>query len=134
MEELIKLVKEEAQKLREHTTQEEKAHLEADMFEGNNGQRCIYGLLTGNCYNSRATELIGLCCERVYNTRNGWLPDIDYAILNGKPNGTRNRDSVEYFSPIEVLVGDDASYTTMKNAGPIIAYIKGETDELILNQ
>lgn len=134
MEELIKLVKEEAKKLREYATIEEKDRLNPRSFNGGSAGGCVYGQLTGNCTNERATELIKLCCEKVYHSNNGYVPRKALAVLNGKPEGKREVFGFAYFSPIEVLVQDDSGSSGMNNAYPIISYLKGETDELILNQ
>jgi hypothetical protein len=69
MKSIIRLVEQEALKLHEHTTYEEKSKLfdalACDMIDGDDFQNCIYGAMTGNCYNKRAYELVKECNDKV---------------------------------------------------------------------
>lgn len=62
-----KLVIEEATALRENATQREKDRLNFINLDPEHFERCIYGQMTGSCYNSRAIELIQKSASKVYN-------------------------------------------------------------------
>lgn len=135
LQELIPLVKEEAEKIKQHATPEELAKLDPEEIEGRSPTKCIYGQMTGDCNSKRAIELIHLCCQKAYIDGIGdEHNNRDY--LNGHPSHIvaetpfRRRDNT-YLSPVErMLFGDTGDDT----AGTIIAqYLKGETTELILN-
>ncbi len=67
-QELKQLVVDEALKLREHATKEEKDRLQLENLKGDNAYTCLYGLMTRSCYSDRANELKILCAIRYSNS------------------------------------------------------------------
>jgi len=144
MKQLIELAIEEAKNIKIHATSKEKNNLNLRTFDGSRSNKCIYGQMTENCYNKRATELITKCCERVYYADSfSQLPSIDSAEINGTPSkmtryvgkglpGERLPSHSTHYSPIEVLVQNDYYNGMMDYAGEIISFIKDETKILEL--
>lgn len=98
------LVVDEAKKLKEFTTNEEKANLDIEIFNPESRSRCVYGLLTGSCFSLRSAELIEKCAKRVYVAEDGKAPK-ECKKLNGKPkSGQRTLIGTEYWSPIERFI------------------------------
>src|SRR5688572_21982070 len=64
--EMKPLVVAEATRLKALLTDEEKSKLDLDLFNPSNPEKCVYGLITGDCGNNRAALLIQECCEKVY--------------------------------------------------------------------
>ncbi len=91
------LVIEEATNLRKFTTPKEKESLDLEI-DPLDPLQCIYGRISGSCYNNRATELIKKCCPRVYNKGN-----ISLDTFNGSPIG---KSRSEYWSPIELYINN----------------------------
>lgn len=119
------LVLQEAIALKEHATPEEMDNLDPETFNGGSQTRCVYGQLTGHCHNDRAIELIKLCCKKVYLSDMGLLPRPYSAVLNGSPNDLRRDGMVQYYSPIEVYVGD---FDAKENIDQLLEFLKGNTD------
>lgn len=129
--ELEDLVVEEATNLRIHATNEEKSNLNLNQLVYSSPTNCIYGLMTGHCFEERAVELIDKCCQKVYKVE-GEL-EIRDLPLNGSPAGKeRNRVKCEYYSPIEVLLDNEGWRATSKESSiaKVIQFIKGEINEL----
>ncbi len=64
---LLKSAKLELSKINKFATREEKDKLlkNLDHLNGVKADECIYGLMTGNCYSKRATELIKKCSSKI---------------------------------------------------------------------
>lgn len=62
-QELKELVVKEALALREHSTMEEKEALSIEELVPSRLHSCIYGLMTGHCYNERASLLLEKCAQ-----------------------------------------------------------------------
>jgi len=77
----------EAKALREHATVEELHKLNIDILDPTLENKCIYGQITGDCFDIRATELIRLCCKRFFKD-NGpasiWHKQIEHTSLYQK--------------------------------------------------
>lgn len=62
---LLKNAKKELLNIKKFATESEIERLinaiESYEFDGKRSQNCIYGAMTGNCYSSRASELIKKC-------------------------------------------------------------------------
>jgi hypothetical protein len=120
---LAELVIDEATKLKKAATQDELTNLSLHLEDLNSGcsSGCIYGQITGNCFNKRANELIIKCAERVYNVPEGLDYDIlNKSVLNGKPKEVEDRKH-SYFSPIEKYI-----YITKNQNGKkaLLEYLK----------
>lgn len=107
IEKFPKLVVNEAKKLREFTTVEEREKLNFATLDPISYRRCIYGQITDDCRNERAEELIRKCCSRVYKAILG----VSYLKnpLNGSPKKIQRVDSnncVTYWSPIERFISN----------------------------
>lgn len=118
----------EATKLREYATQEEKDNLSLNI-EPHRATKCVYGLMTGNCFSKRAMDLINACCEKVYATNNKSVYP-DECELNGTPSLLSRPEyrRITYYSPIEVIIFP--RWGGQKAVNQLIPYIKGETDHI----
>jgi hypothetical protein len=138
-------VKQEAAALKKYVTAEEIAKLDPSTIQ-NTAERCVYGQMTGDCNSERAFDLIQNCCERVYDVQYANMQQRkegkQWLKLNGSPKTKERRNFViAYMSPIESLLAlsDDndnapSLYQATENIKNLIAYLKGETDELILTE
>ena len=72
---LEELVKKEADNIKLYATPEEIAKLDERFVSGTNTERCVYGLMTGDCNSERAKELIAQCVQNVFicTPKNGFL-------------------------------------------------------------
>lgn len=127
---LKNLVIQEAKKLKNKATIEEKLALDAKNLWGDSNYNCLYGQMTGFCHSKRAISLINLCCERVYKaipTNGEYLKNV---VLNGKPKRIKNRSSVlSFWSPIEVWLYRNPS-EEKKQA--LVDYLQGKTNKLVI--
>jgi len=125
------LVLQEADNLKKHATKEELEKLNILNLQNDHSENCIYGQMTGHCFEERAHELIMLCAPKVYNVigQRDWLRDGNE--LNGPPtkiNG-RLRGDV-YYSPIEIFISQGTN-KVLGNNKRLIDYLKGNVKELI---
>ena len=126
---LAKLVVDEATKLKKTATESELERLSVHLNDlaPNNQEKCIYGQMTGHCFNARANELVLKCAKRVYDmNRNYGDNSFKTAELNGKPKPVNARE-ISYFSPIEMYI-----YLTKSKKGTraLLEYIKGMRKKL----
>lgn len=131
---LKELVIKEAKALKKLATPQELSNLKIENLSTLDRNRCIYGQITGDCFNSRAEELIMDACERVYTP--GGVNGPDGAKINGKPEYDRFNSEeqgagkrVKYYSPIEVFI-DQRSSQTSGNNERLVKFLKGETKTL----
>lgn len=104
IKELKELAIEEAIKLKDKITEEERERLNYKTFRSKNYNRCVYGQITGDCTSNRAVNLIKASCEKVYcNTKiiSSRYNNLTGATLNGSP---KKSNRYNYWSPIEVWV------------------------------
>ncbi len=131
---LIKLVKQEAKKLKEIAKPIELKKLDFENLESDNRNKCVYGQMTGDCFNKRAEKLIMTVCERVYTSGN--FNGISDSKLNGKPlpnrlveDGCERR--INYYSSIEVFIYNEKNQKNGNNKR-LINYLNGTTKTLRL--
>lgn len=130
-------VKKEAEALRVHATKEERERLDISILRPENMSRCIYGQMTGNCFNPRAATLIDKCAVKYF--RDGVIGVLElhgferiHDYVNGSTvedfitSRTRMRGAV-HFSAIEAYI----LLPEARNAN-LIAYLRGETETLDL--
>lgn len=122
------LVVEEATKLKNNISEEEKQKLSFQMLNHKSRVDCIYGQLTGNCDNDRARELMDKCCTRVYSTGDEWFVEVETCKINGNLTPKMRREL--FFSPIEVFISQKRNQKNGNNE-LLVNYIKGEIDELV---
>jgi hypothetical protein len=93
-----------------------------------NKHACIYGQLTGNCFNDRATELIKQCAKALFNNNALPLYSPTFLIPLDKKNASRNETAYPDFTALEL-------YISMPNAqtSKVVAYLRDETKELVLD-
>lgn len=84
-ETLLDLVNTEATRIRKYATPEEIDNLDFTYFNPESRSNCIYGQLTGSCYNRRAYTLIRKCASQVYLNEGMGLSRSNIEDLNGKP-------------------------------------------------
>lgn len=124
----------EAKNLKKHATQEELNELNLENVDPDRPTKCIYGLMTDDCYSDRAAELIQKCCTKVYKSelRERFGRYVNKSLLNGAPTKIPEGESRKflYHSPIEVLIfGDNGGEESIKK---LVPYLKGETKTLKL--
>lgn len=118
-EELKQLVKDEAEKLREFATAEELSRLDAARLYSAIPSLCIYGQMTGDCFNSRAQELLEMCA--IPYSRNSYKywparsPDFSGRQWLGS--------GYAVYSPIEFYISQPGA----KKAA-LIGYLRNERD------
>lgn len=129
LEEMKALATEEAIKLKEHATINERMRLDLNTLNPDYSDDCIYGQMTGYCSSERAMELIMLCAKRVYNVTH--VRSSDAAVLNGQPFKVHGeaRHWV-YQSPIEILIYSDNGGEEAQRK--LIAFLKDETQTISL--
>ncbi len=126
--ELIPLVIAEATKLKANALKDELANLNFSSLNADLPSRCIYGQMTGNCFNDRAVSLIEKSCEKVI-VNNPNRSGVN-GPLNGSPKGS-DRDL--YWSPIEVYIYRNQSTLRYdKQNKVLIDFLRGETETLNL--
>lgn len=118
IEELKKQVIIEVSNLKKYATKEELYRLNFDKLNPIDNSNCIYGQITGDCYNSRASDLIKKCTRVYYD--NMYIRSVVHSI-DEVGYGERN------CSPIEL-------YITLNGAKnkTLIDFLKGEIDSLTI--
>jgi hypothetical protein len=99
-----------------HATKEELGRLDFEVLDPNHPERCIFGLMTGECDSDRASELIQLC-TKVFLKNKDCSDEIEVTDKFKKWK----------WSPIEVYIMRPEA----RNEN-LIAFLKGETDNLEL--
>lgn len=111
---LPQLVIDEANKLLQHATLEERLKLNVKIINGSDQVKCIYGMMTGWCFSDRAGELISLC-------------DVQYSVYLLdflKPSFERPIDSFQRaYTAIEFFIAHKA---WKHNAPILVEYLRGE--------
>lgn len=125
IEVLDALVIGEAKKLKANATPNELSKLDFLELNPCRQDRCIYGQMTGDCFNERAKTLIVESCERVFKTNDGLFTG---SKLNGAPKKeTRN----EYWSPIELFIYENRNTTSgIAKVKKLVKFLKGENKTL----
>lgn len=124
----------EATALRDLSTPTEKDNLVFEHLKPQSRSNCVYGLMTGDCNSRRAVELIKKCCTQYFHAPSlflgGTLPNVLSHVDGTNPEVMDKRITflnINYISSIEMYITSIGA----KNRG-LIAYIKGETNELNL--
>lgn len=124
-----KLVVDEAKNLKKYATPQEIAQLNIEELNPTSGSYCVYGQIAGNCYTTRAVELIKKCAKRVYHAEYDTNPG-KCRRLNGDPKkiqiNNRYGENV-FWSPIEVFI--DRAPKEM--GAKLVAFLKGERKRLV---
>ena len=128
--EFHKEVLKEATLLREHATKDQKDKLVFDQLDGADTCNCIYGQMTGNCYNQEARNLLSKCAKTIVDNLADSEEQEDIVFNSATPvnfkatlEHTSMRNHRSYFSAIEGYITVEGS----KN-DELISYIKGEID------
>ncbi len=116
---LKQLVKQEADNIKIHATEEEIGRLDFDILDCFSVHECIYGEMTGHCFNERAIELLRKC-SRPFSSSIETLREYDLVYFQ-YGHDTRAYSAIEFY----------ISRPNAKNK-ELIAYIKGETKTLRL--
>jgi len=132
-ETLYELVQAEADNLRKHATPAEKSRLNFRTFNPRKTRGCIYGQMTGNCYENRAAELIIKCAAKVYLSSAFGIDANQIYNLNGKPFKINTYRQFEYHSPIELYVYLNDLANTPEFNENLLEYIKGDADVIEIN-
>lgn len=118
------LVKKEAKKLKENATEKELSNLDFSNLRPSSSSSCIYGQLSGDCFNTRTSDLIHSCAERIYSSTGDGLYKVK---LNGKPE--KKRTAYKHYSPIEVFIFQSRNRENGNNE-LLVKYLKGESKTL----
>ena len=111
-------------------------NLDFDKLDPQSSLSCIYGQMAGNCYNSRARNLIYKCAIRVYksNPKAGGSSLFKKLKLNGKPDTDAGRGrgdgGISALSPIEVFIEKNNVAHKPDNNKILIDYLQGKTNRL----
>lgn len=109
-------VRKEAEALRVHATKEELSRLDNETLDPSDIHLCVYGMCTGNCESSRASQLIKKCAPIYISSESD--PDHMKTVIEFR---------AYHWSPIEYYIGHpDATNKSL------IAYLRGETETLEL--
>lgn len=126
---LVSEVIKEAKLIKQYATAAEISKLDVFQLDHQDPDYCIYGQMTGNCFNQRANELLHLCAKPFAGNID---PLGDRIILAEKGRNFADPNVVNYmanryFSAIEVYIGfPDAQL------GELIDFIQGKTDCILL--
>ena len=118
-----KYVLQEIEGIKKYATQQERDKLDIKFFNPKYKDACIYGLMTGNCYNDRAVELIKLCAQYSYAVNN---IGEEYKLLKVMP-----RTGFFYygnFSPRYSLLELYIYKAQIETVERLMAYLKGESE------
>lgn len=135
------LVVAEATSIKKLALKRELKKLDFCSLDADDYQKCIYGQMTGDCFNERAYELIRKSCTSVIDGHDlngrfkGELLDLkEHAKENGVEKISEFDDNFRYtfFSPIEVFITRKRNRKNGNNA-KLIAFLRGETDTLEFN-
>lgn len=105
-EELKAAVRQEAIFLRSHATQEQLDNINLDDLNGLSAEFCIYGQMTGNCYNEEATRLFSQCAvpykRGIYSDFNEGSPEPGEKTMTcfddqGEARREGNHSAIEYY-------------------------------------
>lgn len=126
--ELLKQVLIEATNLREAITEEERGNLRIAFFNPQVTYGCIYGLISGDCFNERAAHLIAKCCKKVLVSHKGMGNAVTNSrfstIAPEKAIAKHENRECYYYSPIEKYI----LLVELEKSHQLIAYLKKQTD------
>lgn len=129
----------EANNIKQHATEVEKAYLDFNTLDPSKMDKCIYGQMTGNCDSTRSIELISKCaCRFIVDSGLTSIKAEGFERIQRKVNGevvedlqfkrlTSWSNYQAHFSAIEAYI----LLPEAKNAD-LIAFIKGESDTVEL--
>ena len=145
-EQFLNAVSQEVKQLKVHASSEELSKLNFNNLYVNTIHNCIYGQMTGDCTNSRARELMDICCDVTfdiedkieaetllnYQTTNEIVEGREFLPNKGQSWTSSNKGynkirSFLYLSSLEGYI----KLTDAKNEH-IISYLKDEEKELCL--
>lgn len=125
----LPLVIQEVTMLKQHATETELNRLDINNFNPNNERFCIYGLLTGNCFEERAVELLNTCTKPFTKVLDldSYEDYVDFEDKIGVRSTRQDFDDLgRDFSPLEFYI----MQTTAENNEKVFQYLKGEIEEL----
>jgi hypothetical protein len=125
-------VRKEAEALRVHATKEELSKLDFENLDYSDKKRCIYGLMTGDCFSLRSAMLIDKCACTHFDLITESVDEISAFVMDKPSDFVDKRScgsvfSSYTFSAIEQYI----CLPEAKNAN-LIAFLRGETETLEL--
>lgn len=127
-QELKEAVRQEAIFLRSFATQEQLDNINLDDLNGLSAEYCIYGQMTGNCYNEEATRLFSQCAVPykggIYSDFGAGEPNEKTATCfdeNGNARKAGNHSAIEYFISLP-----DAEYKLQN----LVDFLQKKTNKL----
>lgn len=126
--ELKKRVIREAKRLKKHATEEELNKLDFKVLNPVDQYNCIYGQMTRGCFSERATGLIKVSCDAVFQCA-GENISKGYGLEGGADRDPKIARRFNYFSPIEVFIARPINGRNGNNK-KLISFLKGETKTL----
>jgi hypothetical protein len=143
-EQLKEDVRKEAEALRIHATKEELSKLNMKNLAPRYYDQCVYGLISGDCFSVRASDLIFNCCPRFFKANDNHGRHLVSEVPKGRfiefVNGQKIADvntaddlhfhraeCGSHFSAIEAYI-----LLPEANNANLIAFLRGETETLEL--
>lgn len=125
-------VKKEAEALQMHATSEERERLCFELLDYSDKRRCVYGLMTGDCFSERAAELINTCAITHFDLLPESVDEISGYIVDKPEDFIDKRTSASVFSPYTFSAIE--AYICLPEAkdANLIAFLRGETNDLDL--
>ncbi len=117
---LIACATTEADNLKKHANPEELNRLDFSSFNPSLVDRCIYGQMTGNCFSSRAKQLIRMCTLKMYTDNQSAIQLDGNEMVEGEYAGN--------WSPIELLVGENKVRGNYQLTKDLIDYLQGKKE------
>lgn len=133
-DQLIWDVLNEAIALRKNATFEERQRLNFDTLKAMSHHDCIYGQMTGDCFNKRAIELISISCTRYFRPGAVSFGNTIERITSFVNGITVNNLSKRRAGIFESRYSAIEAYITLPDAKiqNLITYLRGETQKLDL--
>lgn len=126
-ERLVKEVKHEALYLKKFATKEELSRLKKSLLDPTDQHRCIYGMMTQDCFSERSLELMKLCTSPFSSILK---KDIVYSPVPTTYCAIPSEDAYDgrdwAFSPIEVFIWQNNERANNR----LIDYLQDKTQVL----
>lgn len=125
-------VRKEAEALRVHATKEERERLDIETLDYSDKTRCIYGLMTGDCFSMRAATLIDKCALTHFDIITESVDEIGTFVADKPRDFIGSRVNPDVFSSYTFSAIETYISLPEANNANLIAYLRGETDNLEL--
>ena len=113
--------------MRSEITDEERNNLSYDLLLTHSSSLCIYGLISGNCYSDRATQLMRKSKIELhpYLSHDSVKRSSEDNKMEDILKSGSSRRYFQFFSPIETMITLDDDLNKK-----LVSYLKKELDDL----